>query len=394
MPSAAHFTFNQREGVLLLAHTSAVSASAIIALLSYITYSALTILPGSRRRWRIGGATEILFLNQLGADLVQATGGLMNIKWAVDGTVYASPFCVAQGAVKQAADVGVALSTLAIAFYTLYVLCFSGEAQVADDYERRKSLRRGLIFVVCLWIVIGLLVAVDIGAHGAYHFYGPTGYWCWIAARYSVHRIVLDYAAMWMTAGINIVIYSIVFLYIKGYIATKGWRIYRPPVRQEISDMASRRAYGLLYYPAVYIIAVLPLSIVRYSAFTHHSTPFGATIFVDMIYLSNGLFNVILFSVTRPFLLPHDPNSPDGSPRQGPISEVQPPIQDAAINGPPSIPQLILNNSHRQSIISAGPSTLQSSTAGWGVQRSEGSSHDAANNGLPSILNFRSSSYR
>jgi len=29
--------------------------------------------------------------------------------------------------------------------------------------------------------------------------------------------------------------------------------------------------------------------------------------FVDAIYLSNGLFNVLLFSVTRPFLLPHDP---------------------------------------------------------------------------------------
>ena len=32
------------------------------------------------------------------------------------------------------------------------------------------------------------------------------------------------------------------------------------------------------------------------------------TFFVDIIYLSNGLFNVFLFSNTRPDLLPHDPS--------------------------------------------------------------------------------------
>jgi hypothetical protein len=46
---------------------------------------------------------------------------------------------------------------------------------------------------------------------------------------------------------------------------------------------------------------------VRYSTFTHHHVPYSVTFFVDIIYLSNGLFNVLLFSNTRPDLLPHDP---------------------------------------------------------------------------------------
>jgi hypothetical protein len=50
---------------------------------------------------------------------------------------------------------------------------------------------------------------------------------------------------------------------------------------------------------------IMPLSIVRYRTFAHHHVPNAGLIFVDIIYLSNGLFNVILFSVTRPFLLPH-----------------------------------------------------------------------------------------
>lgn len=55
---------------------------------------------------------------------------------------------------------------------------------------------------------------------------------------------------------------------------------------------------------------ILPLSIARYSTFAHRHVPYAVTIVVDIIYLSNGLFNVLLFSITRPFLLPHDLPSP------------------------------------------------------------------------------------
>jgi len=82
--SGPPFTFGERLGLILLVETSAVSACAIIGLLSYIAYSAVCIIPGSSRRWRIGGPTEVYFLNQLLWDLVQAVGGLMNVKWAVD----------------------------------------------------------------------------------------------------------------------------------------------------------------------------------------------------------------------------------------------------------------------------------------------------------------------
>lgn len=53
------------------------------------------------------------------------------------------------------------------------------------------------------------------------------------------------------------------------------------------------------------------MSTVRYSSFTQHNVHFGVTVFADMIYLSSGLLNVLLFSITRPFLLPHDLPKPD-----------------------------------------------------------------------------------
>jgi hypothetical protein len=54
---------------------------------------------------------------------------------------------------------------------------------------------------------------------------------------------------------------------------------------------------------------------VRYSSFTHHNVPFAVTVFTDMIYLSSGLLNVLLFSITRPFLLPHDLPKPEEAPQ-------------------------------------------------------------------------------
>ena len=53
----------------------------------------------------------------------------------------------------------------------------------------------------------------------------------------------------------------------------------------------------------------------RYSSFTHHDVPFAVTVFTDMIYLSSGLLNVLLFSITRPFLLPHDLPKPEEEPK-------------------------------------------------------------------------------
>ncbi|KAH9957384.1 hypothetical protein BGW80DRAFT_212203 [Lactifluus volemus] len=51
---------------------------------------------------------------------------------------------------------------------------------------------------------------------------------------------------------------------------------------------------------------VFPLSIVRYSTFADKSHPIFYHNLVDIIYLSSGLSNALLFSRTRPFMLPHD----------------------------------------------------------------------------------------
>ncbi|KAH9957453.1 hypothetical protein BC827DRAFT_1225967 [Russula dissimulans] len=365
MSTSAPFTFSQRAGLIFLAQTSALSASTIIGLLSYIAYSAVTIIRGSSRRWRIKGAAEIFFLNQLGWDLVQAAGGLMNIKWAVDGSVQPGAFCVAQGAVKHMSDVGAALSTLTITIYTLKVLCFPRVGEGNDECYRRKSVCLALGVVVGIWLFLGLLVGINIATDGSYHFYGPTGCWCWIRSEYSVQRTAADFAFMWITATINIVSYIMVFLYLKGYIATKGWRIIRPDTRHPISLLSVTQVYGLLFYPLVYTLAILPLSLARYLSFAHHYVPFAVTVFVDMIYLASGLFNVLLFSFTRPFLLPHDPRIPNMAPKPKPPHILHREDQGNGVDTmPPATPREFAIEYQRPPVHSTDEDTLLSSEAG------------------------------
>ncbi len=51
-------------------------------------------------------------------------------------------------------------------------------------------------------------------------------------------------------------------------------------------------------------MTVLPTSVVRWIAFTGGSVPYPATVFSDTLFASSGLLNVLLFSVTRPSLIP------------------------------------------------------------------------------------------
>ena len=49
---------------------------------------------------------------------------------------------------------------------------------------------------------------------------------------------------------------------------------------------------------------VLPISAARFSAFRGHTVPFAVTAFADTLFASSGLFNTILFALTRPRLMP------------------------------------------------------------------------------------------
>ncbi|VDB99743.1 unnamed protein product [Peniophora sp. CBMAI 1063] len=299
MATLSPFSFGQRVGILLITETAGASAAAVTALLVWIAFSAVGLRRQAHRRWKLDTPLHLYFLNLLFWDLVQSLGGLMNIRWIIDADVTEDSFCVAQGAFKQLADVGSAIASLTIASHTFSTLVFR--------WTPTNSMLKGGLIILGWWLFMIVILVVDIAVNGSRTFYGNTGYWCWISARFPVQRMVLDYVWMFIACLFNIVAYVPLYFVLRGTLVLDGWRLHRPntPPERAVLRKSNHLALKMLIYPVTYTISVLPIAIARWTQFNHSDIPFAATVVCDMIYMSSGIFNVILYALTRPFLLPH-----------------------------------------------------------------------------------------
>jgi len=230
----------------------------------------------------------------------------MNVKWVVQAAVTEGPYCTAQGVMKQAGATGVALISLAIALHTFGAMIFHW-----DSSHKHAMLIIGLISVF-----ITLMIGISCAVHKGDRFYGDTKYWCWISSGYNGERIGTEYLWLWVAAFVDIVLYVFLALVVKGFIVINGSTIRittgEERVRQSLTsrrssgkDVTSTVAIGLLFYPAVYTVTVLPYAVVRWIPYSNPDAqvPFAATAFATMLFGMSGLFNVILYTFTRPGLL-------------------------------------------------------------------------------------------
>ncbi|KII93804.1 hypothetical protein PLICRDRAFT_405927 [Plicaturopsis crispa FD-325 SS-3] len=303
LPAGSPFPSGSRLGIAFIIGAACLSAISVTSLLLYIGYSTVKLKRGASRKWSTSTHVHYYFLNLLVSDLIQAIGGILNAKWLLDDRVTEGALCTAQGALKQVGDVGVALSSVIIAVHTLSILVFR--------YEPRPS--TAIIVLSAVWITIGLIIGVSFATHKGQTYYGDTQYWCWITTRYHVQQIVLEYLWMWLAAFFNIIIYIFLALVVRGFITVDGSKIRIPNKRERegkrLSSSSIRRKGGvialqMLFYPAVYIVTVIPISVVRFTAFGGYHIPFAGTAVADVIFALSGVLNVILFSLTRPKLMP------------------------------------------------------------------------------------------
>ncbi|KAI6031655.1 hypothetical protein BKA83DRAFT_4203495 [Pisolithus microcarpus] len=307
---SGQFDFGIRVGLVSILVATSASALAVGGVLLYIVYSAVTIQRNASRRWSTDTHVHYYFLNLMVSDLIQAVGGLLNIKWIVEESVYSGPFCTTQGFFLHVGDVAVALSTMAIALHMLQVLVLGW----------RSPPKFALRILAIIWLSISTLVVVpNVVQH---NIYGPTGYWCWIN-RTTIEQIGLDYIWMWMAAVLNIISYLLLVLVVKRVVLLDGYRFRWRGEQDEIvtpygcgRSVEDIKAIRMLFYPLVYIIVVLPISAARFSQFRGGHVPFAVTTFTDTLFALSGLFDMILYALTRPALMPrrppHDPKSTTG----------------------------------------------------------------------------------
>lgn len=301
--SAATFDFDDRLGLVFIVEAATLSVLAITALLAYITYSAVTIRMGATRRWSTDTHVHYYFLNLMLFDLIQAIGGMFDIVWIDAAGIYPGTVCTVQGAFKHVGNTGAAFSTITIALHTMQVLVLRWSSPP----------KAALLGSAIIWVIVGLMVGIPNILID--NFYGPTGHWCWIEHN-NFQRMGLQYMWMWLAAFITIVVYIFLALVVKRIISVDGYKIrWTSPETRSVtpSDGSDPRQRGdegaialrMLFYPAVYIVTVLPITAARFTQFHTQKVPWGVTAWADTLLLLSGFFNTILYTLTRPKLLPH-----------------------------------------------------------------------------------------
>ncbi|KAF5374837.1 hypothetical protein D9758_000391 [Tetrapyrgos nigripes] len=203
LQQAEPFDFGVRLGLVLIGEAACVSALTVGLLLLYILYSSVTLKGfhvNTTCSWRVSTQIHYYFINLLVSDLIQAVGGIIDIKWALEATVQEGVLCTAQGILKQMGDVGVALTSLAITIHTFSVL-------VLRLYSKPRTV---LLVIAAIWLFMVLIVTIGLAAHRRQDYYGATQYCkffhccvlfsimielslgCWITSDFDGERIALD----------------------------------------------------------------------------------------------------------------------------------------------------------------------------------------------------------
>ncbi|KIM83330.1 hypothetical protein PILCRDRAFT_819583 [Piloderma croceum F 1598] len=252
--------------------------------------------------------TDLYMLSLFTSDLLQAMGAVLDIKWVHEGKVYVGGYCTAQGVIQQLGETAVAMATLTIAIHTLIVVMWG---------KLKHQLIVAYIVVACIWLYVIIFVAVTVSIHtrGSSHYETPTPYWCWIGdgTRYDAERIAGEYLWLWITLFVSILAYIPLFFWAQGNITVSTehwWEITFHSSKENIQgidpDGRRRRSLGMIAYPLVYSVIVLPLSVVRwitgFGTNTHQMSSV-ATFIVISIYSLSGALNAMLFLLTRSDLL-------------------------------------------------------------------------------------------
>lgn len=298
------YSKSQSSGVLVLVITSVFSIIAVSGLLTAIALSAWNTRKSKSPNLFVRTNVAPYFIFLLLSYFMQAIGAIMNARWVQKHAVETGSSCTAQGVIKHISDVGVAIWTLVIAIHTFCLLFYRMVIPRSAMYATIIS----AIGIVLLITPLGPIIYGGQNSRG--NFYGISGYWCWISDQYGDARITLDYMIVFISAFLSFILYTLVFLRMRGNIVVNGWYIRFRLAKNEDwrgrdfapGNAALSIARQMLLYPIAYTILILPIAAARFCEWTGHSVPFQVTVFCDVVFLLSGLVNVVLFYTTRRLL--------------------------------------------------------------------------------------------
>ncbi|KAI0251895.1 hypothetical protein BJV78DRAFT_396611 [Lactifluus subvellereus] len=285
---------------------STIVAAAFLSALSVIFLFLLNIL---RPPSRLGDRTNIpiIFGSLITSNLLQSIGTLFNTRWVLHGGVSSGTLCSLQGGIKQAGNVGTAVWSFALALHAFHLLFLRSRVSKVNKW---LTLALGWTFIVFV-VSIGPL-AIQRKAVGPY--FGPSGFWCWITVQYPAAQTFLEYMLEWTSAFFSFVLYMIVLLRVRGNLLqdSKGKWFLRWVSRGESWQLSFARDYLdsctvkmaaiIVWYPVIYTVLIVPISIARFASYAGARVPPTFTFLADIVFALGGFANLLLFIGTRRFI--------------------------------------------------------------------------------------------
>ncbi|KAI9463567.1 hypothetical protein BJY52DRAFT_921209 [Lactarius psammicola] len=292
-------TQGQSIGLALTAGASLLSLAAVVVIFVLIGRNVLhykRALPNGG--WKLLQVpADVYMLSLFVYDILQAMGGILDIRWAHDGIVTGGHYCTAQGVTQQIGQLGVALITLIITVHSFVVALW-------NIGTRARHFALGVVGLASLFTA--LWVGIGNGVHK--NFVTPTPYWCWIGPEYKLERLAGEYIWMWIALFASVIMYIPLYFWTKGRLSVDPDKWYKFRLSESNVGYPQRRAaLGMLFYPLAYSLMVLPLSIARWSLFNHKKVSSAATFFGVSMFNLSGAINVLLFLIVRPKLLLFSP---------------------------------------------------------------------------------------
>ncbi|KAJ7742176.1 hypothetical protein DFH07DRAFT_836951 [Mycena maculata] len=256
------------------------------------------------------------FGSLLFANGVQSFGTALNFKWVADGGVESGPFCSAQGGIKNGGNIATALWTFILALHLFNLL-----------FLRLKSTRTGFwCTIVGGWGVVIFIVLIGptvIQRPEKGPYFGISGAWCWITSHYPREQIFLEYFLEYVLAGWCIFLYTFIILRMRGNLVRQDgkWSLrFLPPgeswqlalCRDLIDTVMLQAVQKMVWYPIMYTLLIIPITIARLSQFAGTDVPFWATVLGDVTFNLIGFANVV-FLVTMRKLFPDARELPEFS---------------------------------------------------------------------------------
>ncbi|ETW82875.1 hypothetical protein HETIRDRAFT_38489, partial [Heterobasidion irregulare TC 32-1] len=235
----------------------------------------------------------------LGSYLLSSISGILSARWLMDGGVTQGTLCIAQAVLTGMGGFGSAYFIVAMGVHTFNTLVLR---------HRQPN------WLIAAFLMLGLIGMIAIGPSSASNIksgpvYGSAGAMCAITESYPTLRLILRLLPMFTAALLSTVIYSLIFLILRGTLVINGGLRLNldAPSRWTTHDSVegyqrflNSIARSMLWYRISFVLFLVPSSIIQLMDISDVHVSFGVLSFAYILELLLGVVNVIiLYNVLR-----------------------------------------------------------------------------------------------